>query len=523
MPTTIHARGDKRAPILSARAFSKTFSGRAVLRSVDLDVARGEIHGLVGQNGSGTSTFIKILAGYHAPDPGASLAIRGEQVSLPLRPGEPATRGIAFVHQDLGLFEAGSVLENLRVGRHETGFGWRISWRRERAAARSALSDFGLDIDPRTPISALSDVQRAMVAIIRALDQVGSVGDGLLVLDEPTSYLPRDSAEVLFSAMRRAAEMGFGVIFVSHRLAEVLAVTHRVTVLRDGAAVETTATSSLSERALITRMLGFTLDDLYPESHRSEREIVLSAQDVSGPNVHGFSIDVHQGEIVGLTGLLGMGHEQVPYLLFGAEQADSGSIVVDGDSHDLRSLSPLKAMDLGLALLPANRHRDGGVATATAAENLTLPTLPSYFSNGLLRQRREHAQVRQFMRDFDVRPLESRRQFATFSGGNQQKILIAKWFATGPRVFLLHEPAQGVDVGAKKQIFQHIRDAADAGMSVLFATVEYEDLAHLCDRVYVFRHGRVVSELHGAGLTHERIAEQCLRTERDSPLATGAA
>jgi ribose transport system ATP-binding protein len=507
-------------PILSARNFGKTFAGRTVLRSVDLDVWPGEIHGLVGQNGSGKSTFIKILSAYHPPDPGASLVIQGERVPLPLAPGDPARLGLAFVHQDLGLFEAGSVLENLRVGRYETGFGWRISWRREREAARRALERFGVDIDPRAPVSSLSDIERALVAIVRALDQLGSASSGVLVLDEPTAYLPKDSVDALFEAIRRIAAAGFGIIFVSHRLAEVRAVSHRVTILRNGEVVGTAETSSLNERDLIAGILGFSLEELYPEVERSESDIALQIRGLSSPSVHSFSLDVRRGEIVGLTGLLGMGHEDVPYLLFGATRATSGTLVIQGRPHEISGLTPQRSMALGLALLPGNRLRDGGVPTATATENMTLATLDRYVVGGFLRRRRELAAVAESMSRFQVQPGEPDRQFATFSGGNQQKILVAKWFATKPQLLLLHEPAHGVDVGAKRQIFQHIRDAAARGTAILISSVEYEDLAHLCDRVCVFQQGCVVSELEGGELTYERILEQCLRAPEHQEAAS---
>lgn len=496
-------------PVLAARGFSKTFAGRTVLRDVDLDVLPGEVHGLVGQNGSGKSTFIKILAGYHAPDPGASLRIRGEPVPLPLGTEDPSKLGISFVHQDLGLFELGSVLENLRVGRYETGFAWRISWRRERQLAQEALARFGLDLDPDQPLSSLPEVERAMVAIIRALERVGEVRRGLLVLDEPTAYLPRDSVDRLFATIRRVAATGFGVLFVTHRLEEVFAITDRVTILRDGHVVDTASTSALTESDLVARILGFLLDSLYPEPHRVEGEAVLVAREVSGAGVRDFSLELRRGEVVGLTGLLGMGHERVPYLLFGAEPASKGSVWIDGREWDLRSFSPFRAIASGLALLPGNRLRDGGVGVATARENITLPTVARYLSGGFIRDGAEKRDVLQLMDQFQVNPGEPERLFATFSGGNQQKGLVAKWFATQPKVLLLHEPTHGVDVGARQQIFRHIRSGAEQGMGILISSVDYEDLAHLCDRVIVFRHGQPSAELHGADLTRERILERC--------------
>lgn len=498
------------APLVSVRAFSKTFAGRTVLKAVDLDIVEGEIHGLLGQNGSGKSTLIKILAGYHAPDPGARLLVRAREVPLPLGPDDPPRLGLTFVHQDLGLFEEGTVLENLRVGRYETGFAWRISWRREREIARAALERFGLDLDPAAALSSLTEVERAMVAIVRALHRLDRSDGGLLVLDEPTAYLPHDSVDRLFAVVRQAAAIGYGVLFVTHRLNEVLGVADRVSILRDGALVETVPVAALTERDLAARILGFSLTEYYPEPRAADGETVVAVSGLTGGGVRDVSFHVRRGEILGLTGLLGMGHDRIPYLLFGAERAQSGTLRVGALELSLATVTPRIAIASGLALLPADRPRDGGVGSATVAENVTLPTLGRYFVGGRVRRRREAARARALIVQFGVWPADLSSEFATLSGGNQQKALLAKWFDTKPTAFLLHEPTHGVDIGAKRQIFRHIQNAAAAGMGIIVASVEYTDLAHLCDRVLVFRQGTVVAELRGVGLTEERIAEQCL-------------
>lgn len=504
----------RRVPAISARGFAKTFSGRTVLRSVDLDVLPGEIHGLLGQNGSGKSTLIKILAAYHEPDKGASLSVGGEDVPLPMNPGMPRTLGMTFVHQDLGLSESMTVLENLRIGRHQTRFGWRIPWREERKSVRTALDRFGSTVHPDAMVSSLREVDRAMVAVIRAFEDLKNVEGGLLVLDEPTPYLPRDGVDQLFDSIRDVASRGVGVLFVTHRLEEVKAITDRVTVLRDGELVATEETSSLSESDLIDLILGFPISDLYPAPPTATAEESFSASNVSGDGLAEFSIRAYRGEVIGLTGLLGMGWDRVPYLLFGAGKPVGGVISIGGRTYELREFSPSKAIQEGLALIPANRLRDGGAPAATVAENVTLPTVGSYFSHGMLRRRAEARRVQRLLEEFDVRPPQPTRMLATLSGGNQQKALVAKWFETHPKVFLLHEPAQGVDVGARAQVFARIRDAADEGAVILIASAEYEDLARLCDRVIVFRNGRPVAELHGAALTEERLVEQSFRDER---------
>jgi ribose transport system ATP-binding protein len=502
------------APAVAARGWSKTFGERTVLRSVDLDVRAGEVHGLVGQNGSGKSTFIKILAGYHEPDPGARLEVGGRAVELPLRAGRAAGLGLSFVHQDLGLIDTATVLENLRLGLYETRPGWRISWSAERRRAREALAGFGIHVDPEAKVQDLREVDRAVVAIVRALDRLQDAEAGVLILDEPTSFLPRDGIEKLFAAVRDVAARGVGVLFVTHRLDEIAALTDRVSVLRDGALVATLDTASTTEDQLIEEILGFSLEKLYPSPRPHGGGTVLSVRDLAGSLVEGLSFDVHGGEILGLTGLQGMGYEEVPYLLFGVTPASAGTVELVGAPTDATTLSPHRALALDLALLPANRQRWGLIGPADVRENVTIPTLGGFFQRGLLDRNRETAAVAHMLAEFDVRPPEPNRPIDTLSGGNQQKALLGKWFATEPSVLMLHEPTQGVDVGARRQIFRQIRDAADGGTAFLMASTEYDDLAHLCDRVLVFRNGRVTAELHGADLTRERIVEQCFRDAR---------
>jgi ribose transport system ATP-binding protein len=513
---------DSRPPIVEARGFSKTFGGRTVLRDAAITIRPGEIRGLVGQNGSGKSTFIKILSGYHAPDRGATLEVRGKPVDLPLDPGQPERLGLSFVHQDLGLFQSGSVLENLLVGRYETRPGWRISWRHETRRACRLLETFGLGFDPATPLSELTEVERAIVAIARAMSGLGS-GGGLLVLDEPSARLPRDTVSTFFRAVRDVAARGVGVLFVSHRLEEVLDLTDTVTVLRDGVVVADRRTTEMNEGDLVDTILGFSLEKLYPEPHHPGREVAMTVTGLTGPVVDGLSTTVHRGEILGLTGLLGMGHDLVPHLLFGSIPATGGTIEIGGVTREAAEMTPRSAIAAGLALLPANRLREGGVGMASVAENMTLAILGEFHVGGVLRHRREERSVEQLMGDFGIQPAAPRQALGTLSGGNQQKALVAKWFATQPRLMLLDEPTHGVDVGAKKQIFQHLRDAAEAGTGILVASVEAEDLAQVCDRVLVFRHGRVVGELSGSELSAARIRQQTLVGHDSGDVATGQA
>ena len=505
-------------PIIEAQGISKSFSGRKVLNGLNLDLLPGEIHGLVGQNGSGKSTFIKVLSGYYAPDPGGSLKFNGVPVALPLAPNDPAKLGMSFVHQDLGLVDEGTVLENLRVGQYRTRFGGYISWKDECLLAQQALARFNLELDLNAELSSLKQVEKVIVAIVRAIERIREVEHGALILDEPTSYLPRDDVDRLFAAVREVAVLGHGVIFVSHRIEEVLELTQRVTVLRDSRGVGTFETKDLNEESLIEEILGFKLEDLYPEPHPARDAPAFSATHITGKVVSGFGLEARTGEIVGLTGLAGMGQEEVLYLLFGAQKARSGSMTIGNDLFELAHFSSAQAIRAGLGLVPGNRLKDGASPTAAIRENMTLPMLGEVFKHGVLSLKSERKLARELMGEFDVRPGETEQSFNTFSGGNQQKALLAKWMAVKPRILLLDEPCQGVDVGARKQIFGLIRKAADQGVTVLIASTEYEDLAALCDRVLVFRDGSVISELSRGNLSKERIVEQCYRSKESVKL-----
>jgi len=504
---------DAAAPRVEIRGLSKSFGGTRALRGVDLTVLPGEVHGLLGENGSGKSTLIKVLAGFHDPDAG-ELRVDGEPVPLPLAPGQFRKLGMSFVHQDLGLVESLTVLENLRVAELAVPSSrLRISWRRERARARETFERYGLRLDPTATVAALKPVERALLAIVRALEEIRAVGrgHGLLVLDEPTVFLPREGVDRLFSLVRSAAAAGASILFVSHDLDEVREITDRVTVLRDGAVVSTVGTADTSETAFVEMIIGRQLAALTEPVHAdlSARKLAVSVRGLSGATVRDVSFDIHAGEILGLAGLIGSGFEEVPYLLYGARPARAGRLEVDGDAFDLTGMTPTRANQARLALIPADRKTDGSVATLPVGENVALSVLDRYFNGVALQRRRMAQETRTLLDSFDVRPSDPTLPYGALSGGNQQKALLAKWFQTSPRLLLLDEPTQGVDVGARAQIFELLRAAAaEHGMEIVCASSDYEQLALLCDRVIVFGRGRIWRELSGDEITKERIIEQ---------------
>jgi ribose transport system ATP-binding protein len=493
--------------ILQLKGLTKSFAGFRVLSSVDLALRRGEVHALIGQNGSGKSTLIKIVSGYHAPDSGG-MVIRGQSVPLPIKPGEANRLGLRFLHQDVGVVRTLTVLENLRVGRYQaTRFG-RLDWREERRRARKSLEALGLAIDPDAVVKDVPAAERAIIGFARAIQDMDHERGEVLILDEPTAFLPSPSVEKVFAVIREIAKRGSSVVFVSHRLDEVMRISDRVTILRDGRRVDTVVTARTSQRRLVADMLGRELDVLYPQRTVAQgRPRILAVDNLTGRVASGVSFVAHQGEILGLTGLLGMGHDEIPYLLFGAQRARSGEVVLDGRRLD--GLSPTGAMRAGMAFLPSDRQRQSGIPKATLLENVSMTSLHRCKLSFGARREVERSSVLSVLERFDVRPPDPERMLATLSGGNQQKALLGKWLQTSPCLLLLHEPTQGVDIGSRKQILQIIAEAASAGAAVMIASAEYEELANLCHRVLVFRHGRVVQELSADHLTEARIAEQC--------------
>jgi ribose transport system ATP-binding protein len=505
-------------PALAFSKLSKTFGGQQALRAVDFSVAPGEVHGLLGQNGSGKSTLIKILAGFHAPDPGAALTIAGQDVALPLPPGGVRPFGVAFVHQHLGLIPPVTVLENLLLtrlsGRGGIARPWAINWAQERSAARRLFERYGLDIEPDVPLSRLSSVERALVAIVRAVEEIAAgnarIGHGVLVLDEPTPFLPRADVDRLFTLVRRVVAHGASVIFVSHDIDEVLEITDRATVLRDGRVAGVLTTADATRESVVGMIVGRQLQTTSSRSAATaSTAAAVTITDLSGGQVAQVSLALRKGEIVGLTGLLGSGYEQVPYLVYGALQAKTGTLTLGSERFDLPSLTPAAAIKAALVLIPGDRPVAGGVGGLPIVDNVTLPALASRFRPFLLRRSAMLAASRTLGDRFGVVPNRPRLPLASLSGGNQQKVILAKWLQLSPKLILLDEPTQGVDVGARQTVYQAIRDAAATGASVLCASSDAEQLAEICDRVVVLGRGRIAAELTPPALSKHAITECC--------------
>jgi len=493
---------------------TKSFGPRRVLDDVGFSIPRGGVVGLLGHNGSGKSTLIKILTGYHRPDHGSDAAavVGGARIALPAHVDE-ARFQVAAVHQDLALQPLMSVAENLLVDRLAPTDLSLLRWRQVHRRAAEILARSGAGaIDTRKLVAELRPVERAQLAIARAVDELRGTEHGLLILDEATAFLPRDAVTHVFDLIRGLCAEGLSVLFVSHRMEEVREICDRAVVLRGGQLVAEESVAEVSDDALITQIVGSPVEWLYPEKHPAQEQVRASVRLRSAPGLGGVSFDATAGEIVGLTGLKGMGHDGLIYALFGELPHARGSLAVNGRELDLATMNPRVAAAVAVRLVPSDRLRQGAVGSATVRENATLPHLHTFFRGGLLRRREEREWAGHLVRGYEVQPTDTETVYKTLSGGNQQKVLMARWLETKPQLLLLDEPTQGVDVGVRREIFRRLVEAARAGTTIFYATTETQDLAELCHRVLVFRDGNVVAAVTGDDVTEENISKLCWGT-----------
>ena len=502
-------------PLLRLERMSKTFPGLKALDEVSLDVHSGEVVAVLGHNGSGKSTLVKILAGVYQADPGAS--VEGRSSDGQLFSDSSAGAELHFIHQDLGLADILSTVENLGLGRQRRGRALApVRGAAERRHARELIARFGASFDVDVPVGRLSPAQRAIVAIARAMDG-WSRPDNVLILDEPTTALHGDEVQVLFEAVRRIAASGAGVVFISHRLDEVLELADRVVVLRDGRVVAEESTRHLHHDAIVTMIAGHEIAAV-DVTGGAAGDVVLAAHGISGDELADFSVQLRAGEIVGVGGILGSGREQVSPMLFGALHRRGGRVEVAGEI--LHAGDPAASIEAGLAYVPADRRRGGAVLGMSVRENLSLPAMrPLRRRWGRLDGQAERADAAFWMAKVGLRPLRPEQRVSLFSGGNQQKGVLAKWLRARPRVLLLDEPTQGVDVGAKAAIYELILTAKREGAGVLLCSSDTKELVTLCDRVLILKDGRVVSEVPRAELSEARLVRDELDLDPSTPLS----
>jgi ribose transport system ATP-binding protein len=478
---------------LAMRGLSKTYAGTLALDGLDLELRRGEIHALLGGNGSGKSTTIKILAGVVDPDPGGVLVVGdGEVPAESWNPARAQATGLRFVHQQVAVFPELTVAENLAIGAEfPRGLGGRIDWSLLHRRTAELLDKYDVPATPKTPLTALRAADRSRVAIIRALQDLVE-GEGILVLDEPTAALPDREVQHLLEALRSYADNGQTILYVSHRLDEVLSVADRVTVLRDGKKVATVEAEGLTESALIELIVGRPLERAFPAPQAEvTTDATMVVRGLTGGPLTGVDLTLRKGEVLGIAGLLGSGRSELLRMLFGAYPIDAGSVTLDGASY--RPSGPDAAMKAGVAYVPEDRQADALLQTQNVRHNLSAGQAGGYYRKGIFRHAEERADVQRSISDFLIRVSSDQQPIETLSGGNQQKVVLARWLRRRPKVLLLDEPTQGVDVGARAEIYQLVRRATESGTSVLLVVSEPEELAHASDRVAILRGGRITA------------------------------
>jgi ABC-type sugar transport system ATPase subunit len=486
-------------PLLVATAIRKSFGGAHALRGVDLVVRRGEVHGLAGENGSGKSTLLKVISGQVRPDAGR-IDLDGHEARF-TDPARAVAAGISTVTQETTIVPGLSVAENILLGRSLPRRRGHIDWRAARKRAGEVLDLLGLAIDPRSCAGDLAPDQQQMVEIARAISRDARV----LILDEPTSHLPDDEVEALFRVMSVLRGAGVGIVFVSHRMKEVFAVVDRLTVLRDGQVVAGGPAADFDHDRLVHAMVGRKPAVVHPTPAPAERRTALRVRGLHVPgHVHDFALDVAEGEVVGLTGLVGSGRSEVLDAVFGAGPRAAGHVEVAGEPFDHRT--PARAAERGIAYVPNDRKRLGLVLDASVQTNLVMAVDAARRRLARPHRRRERAVATAAMERFGVRAASGALAVGRLSGGNQQKVVLAKWMLTDPRVLLLDEPTRGVDVGAKAEIYRLVQRAQADGLAIVVSSSEVPELLLLCNRIVVMHRGGVAATLDRADATEARIA-----------------
>jgi ribose transport system ATP-binding protein len=494
-------------PAVDAQHISKTFPGQLALDDVSMVVKPGTVHALVGQNGSGKSTLIKVLDGYHVPDPGGTVYLNGTLIGRD-RAAAAHRLGLRCVHQDLGLIDEFNIVENFGLTDGYPMKLGRVDWGAIERRVGELMERIDVEVDLAKPLGVCAPVERTAAAVIRAVADfdLGGEEGGCLLLDEPTAALSGAEVDRLFDIVLQLKRHGVAVIYVSHRLDEIFAIADEVTTLREGRVVRSGEIGGLSRKQLIEDITGYvTPTDEAPRARRTtpNSEAVLAVHDLAGQELRGVSFSVSRGEILGVAGLLGSGRGELPYLVTGHQVPASGSVEVADPRPSGRSAKKGNR----IALVPSERLAKAAIAQLSVRENMTLGNLAA-FGRVLFPRSKERRFVQHWEEAFDIRPRDSERKFDTLSGGNQQKVVLAKWIGTDPEVLVVDEPTAGVDVGAREKIYGLLRQQASEGLSIIALSSDLDELSQIADRVLVLRNGLIVDELADAEITSNRIIQQ---------------
>ena len=495
----LDAGGQDTGPVLEAREIVKDFGGTRALDHVNFSARPGEVHAVLGENGAGKSTLMKVLCGALQPDHGA-LYLDGRQVRF-ANPHEALESGVSIVHQQFTLVPELTVAENVFLGRSPTTSLGLLDWRKLRADSAELLERLGFDLDPRSRVKNLGAGDRRIIEIARAL----SVSARVLIMDEPSAVLGPSELKRLFGIIRQLKSEGTAILYISHRLEEIFAIADRVTVLRDGRLAGVfEIDEQVGREFLVSKMVGREWSEQVPDKLDGRGPELLRVDNLTRAGVfENVSFALHAGEVVGLAGLVGSGRTDVCKTIIGAAPADAGEILVDGKPVQIKS--PRDALAHGIAYLPEDRAGEGVVGCRTVGENITLAIVRRFVRAGVLSHTRENSFVAEMMEKTDIRASGPRQTVASLSGGNQQKVALAKWLSAGARIFLLDEPTAGIDVGAKREIYQMISDLARGGAAVLLVSSEIPEILSMSTRILVMREGRIVEQVSSEEATEESV------------------
>ncbi|KQT42965.1 D-ribose transporter ATP-binding protein [Aureimonas sp. Leaf454] len=498
-------RDPRAGPIIALRALSKSFGPVQVLRGIDFDLKAGEVHALMGENGAGKSTMIRIMSGAHQPNEG-TLEVDGAATRFS-GPREAQARGIAVVHQELLLFPAMTVAENVFLGHAPRKANGLLDWKAMRERARAILDRLDCpDLDVDETVSRLSVANRQRVEIARALSRDARV----LIMDEPTAALAEADVKRLLDVVRSLRAEGVGIVYVSHRMNEIFEISDRVTVLRDGKTIATRPTAEVSEGALVSMMVGRDIDQLFPKEDIALGETVLEVRNLThAGKVEGVSFSVRAGEILGIAGLVGSGRTELAQTIFGITPATSGEILIDGAPVSIGNVR--EAIRHRIAYVPEDRAQHGLVRPQSIRSNVSMAILGRLTKGGIVDTSREEALALDAIRRFQIRARGPGQVVAQLSGGNQQKVVIAKWLATDPRILILDEPTRGVDVGAKTEIHKLMNQLAASGIAIVMISSELPEVLGMSDRVLVMNGGRMSAILDRAEATSDRVGSAMMR------------
>ncbi|NWG15811.1 MAG: sugar ABC transporter ATP-binding protein [Chloroflexi bacterium] len=487
-----------RTPLLEVTGVNKSFPGTHALKDVSFELLPGEIHALMGENGAGKSTLMHLLSGVYAPDSG-EIRIDGHPVML-RSPRQAQAHGIGMVFQELSLAPGLSIAENVYPNRAPTRPGGTIAWGSLYRQTRELLAQFEIDVDPRTLVRDLNITTRQIVEIVKAL----SLDARMLLLDEPTSALPPNEVERLFDVLRRLKARGIGIVYISHRIPEVMAIADRVTILRDGQRVGTHPIGAVTPDDIIEQMVGRKIADLYPARADSFGQELLRVEGLSHErDFSGISFTLRRGEIVGVAGLMGARRSELLRALVGVNKTTSGTIAISGSP--VRIQSPEHAFALGMAYLPEERKTDGLFLKMPLRQNISATALRDFARLGLMSARKEAAVTQAYVERLHIRTPGVNQLVGRLSGGNQQKVMLSKWLVRQPKILIIDEPTKGVDVGAKVEIHALLRELARQGAGILFVSSEFPEIIGLADRILVMVEGRLVGEIPAGQATEQNL------------------